>query len=175
LPGWPVECAFSDASLAGNTLYLAGRIGWIPRPENLRRKLKADQFALDGENDVLPRWSYHGRDLVLLRLRARICPAFFEKVQSIYKSLLHDQTTQRGNFIGADRSCGAAISKLQAIAGSGGIIAGRPGLIIERLLRIGEHRAGLRNDLPRASDERNYCGLLPQGSKPEPRRSPHPK
>jgi enamine deaminase RidA (YjgF/YER057c/UK114 family) len=56
LAGGSIQAPFSDAILAGNTLYLAGRIGIDPKtgkaPEKIEDEIK---ILLDGEKDVLAR------------------------------------------------------------------------------------------------------------------------
>ena len=50
MPGGPITAPFSDAILAGNTLYLAGRIGIDPKTGKVPEKIEDEiKLLLDGE------------------------------------------------------------------------------------------------------------------------------
>src|SRR5260370_10679185 len=88
LAGKFVEAAFSEAILAGNTLYLAGRIGLDPKtgkaPEKIEDEIK---ILLDGEKDVLAQAGMTMDDLVYVQISCTDL-SLFEKFNAIYNRYL---------------------------------------------------------------------------------------
>src|SRR5215467_2191951 len=100
LPGKSVQAPFSDAVLAGNTLYMAGRIGLDPKtgqaPEKIEDEIK---ILMDGEKDVLAQAGMTMDDIVYVQV---FCSdlSLFEKFNPIYKSYFTKDMPARA-FIGA--------------------------------------------------------------------------
>src|SRR6266404_6026759 len=115
LAGGPVEAPFSDAILAGNTLYLAGRIGLDPKtgkpPEKIEDEIK---ILLDGEKDVLAQAGLTMDELVYVQI---FCSdlTLFDKFNPIYKSYFTKEYPARA-FIGAGSLLRGGHFELQAIA-----------------------------------------------------------
>jgi len=115
LPGKTIQAPFSDAVLAGNTLYLAGRIGLDPKtgkaPEKIEDEIK---LLLDGEKDVLAQAGMTMDDLVYVQI---FCTdlSLFDKFNPIYKSYFTKEMPARA-FIGAGSLLRGGHFELQAIA-----------------------------------------------------------
>ena len=116
LTGGPVEAPFSDAILAGNTLYLAGRIGLDPKtgkpPEKIEDEIK---ILLDGEKEVLAAAGLTMDDLVYVQI-ASTDLSLFEKFNPIYKSYFTTKDYPAREFIGAGSLLRGGHFELQAIA-----------------------------------------------------------
>jgi len=101
LSGGPIEAPFSDAILAGNTLYLAGRIGLDPKtgkaPEKIEDEIK---LLLDGEKDVLAQAGMSMDDLVYVQIACTDL-SLFEKFNPIYRSYFTTKDYPAREFIGA--------------------------------------------------------------------------
>jgi 2-iminobutanoate/2-iminopropanoate deaminase len=116
LAGGPVEAPFSDAILAGNTLYLAGRIGLDPKtgkpPEKIEDEIK---LLLDSEKDVLAQAGMTMDDLVYVQIACTDL-SLFEKFNPIYKSYFTTKDYPAREFIGAGSLLRGGHFELQAIA-----------------------------------------------------------
>ncbi|HVO56887.1 MAG TPA: Rid family hydrolase [Dongiaceae bacterium] len=115
LPGKSVQAPFSDAILAGNTLYLAGRIGLDPKtgqaPANIEDEIK---ILLDGEKDVLAQAGFTMDDLVYVQISCTDL-TLFDKFNAIYKTYFTKEFPAR-EFIGASALLRGGHFELQAIA-----------------------------------------------------------
>ena len=86
LAGGPVQAPFSDAILAANTLYLAGRIGIDPKTGKVPEKIEDEiKLLLDGEKEVLAQAGMTMDDLVYVQIACTDL-SLFEKFNPIYKS-----------------------------------------------------------------------------------------
>jgi reactive intermediate/imine deaminase len=116
LPDKFVQAPFSDAILAGNTLYLAGRIGLDPKtgqaPEKIEDEIK---FLLDGEKAVLAQAGMTMDDLVYVQISCTDL-SLFEKFNPIYKSYFTTKDLPAREFIGAASLLRGGHFELQAIA-----------------------------------------------------------
>ena len=114
LPGKTIQAPFSDAILAGNTLYLAGRLGLDKDgkvPEKIEDEIK---LLLDGEKDVLAQAGMTMDDLVYVQISCTDL-SLFEKFNPIYKSYFTKDFPAR-EFVGAGSLLRGAHFELQAIA-----------------------------------------------------------
>jgi 2-iminobutanoate/2-iminopropanoate deaminase len=115
LPGKTVEAPFSDAILAGNTLYLAGRIGLDPKTGKAPDKIEDEiKILLDGEKDVLAQAGMTMDDLVYVQISCTDL-SLFEKFNPIYKSYFTKEYPAR-EFVGAASLLRGGHFELQAIA-----------------------------------------------------------
>ena len=91
---------FSDAVLAGNTLYLAGRIGVDPQtgkpPEDVEKEIR---LLLDGMKATLKEADMTMNDLVSVQI---FCPdlSLYDKFNEIYRTYFTDKFPARA-FIGS--------------------------------------------------------------------------
>ncbi len=116
LPDKPAQLPFSDAILAGNTLYLAGRIGLDPKtgkpPEKIEDEIK---LLLDGEKEVLGKAGMTMDDLVYVQIACADL-SLYDKFNSIYKSYFTTKDLPAREFIGAGSLLLGGHFELQAIA-----------------------------------------------------------
>ena len=116
LPEKSVQAPFSDAILAGNTLYLAGRIGLDPKtgkaPEKIEDEIK---LLLDGDKEVLAQAGMTMDDLVYVQIACTDL-SLFEKFNPIYKSYFTTKDLPAREFIGAGSLLRGGHFELQAIA-----------------------------------------------------------
>ncbi len=116
LPDTPAQLPFSDAILAGNTLYLAGRIGLDPKtgkpPEKIEDEIK---LLLDGEKEVLGKAGMTMDDLVYVQIACADL-SLYDKFNSIYKSYFTTKDLPAREFIGAGALLLGGHFELQAIA-----------------------------------------------------------
>jgi len=116
LASGPVQAPFSDAILAGNTLYLAGRIGLDPKtgkaPEKIEDEIK---ILLDGEKDVLAQAGMTMDDLVYVQISCTDL-SLFDKFNPIYKSYFATTDYPAREFVGAGSLLRGGHFELQAIA-----------------------------------------------------------
>ena len=115
-PDKVVQAPFSDGILAGNTLYLAGRIGLDPKtgkaPEKIEDEIK---LLLDSEKDVLAQAGMTMDDLVYVQIACTDL-SLFEKFNPIYKSYFTTKDYPAREFIGAGSLLRGGHFELQAIA-----------------------------------------------------------
>ncbi|MFI5108997.1 MAG: RidA family protein [Terriglobales bacterium] len=96
----PVQAPFSDAVLAGNTLYIAGRIGVDPKsgkpPDDIEQEVR---ILLDGFKSVLAETGMTMDDLVFVQV---FCPdlSLYGKFNDIYKTYFGKEYPARA-FIGS--------------------------------------------------------------------------
>jgi enamine deaminase RidA (YjgF/YER057c/UK114 family) len=116
LPEKSIQAPFSDAILAGNTLYLAGRIGLDAKtgkaPEKIEDEIK---LLLDGEKDVLAQAGMTMDDLVYVQISCTDL-SLFDKFNPIYKSYFTSKDLPAREFIGAAALLRGGHFELQAIA-----------------------------------------------------------
>jgi len=116
MAGGPITAPFSDAILAGNTLYLAGRIGIDPKtgkaPEKIEDEIK---LLLDGEKDVLAQAGMTMDDLVYVQIACTDL-SLFGKFNPIYASYFTTKDYPAREFIGAGSLLAGGHFELQAIA-----------------------------------------------------------
>jgi len=116
LAGGPIEAPFSDAILAGNTLYLAGRIGLDPKtgkaPEKIEEEIK---ILLDSEKEVLAAAGMTMDDLVYVQIACTDL-SLFDKFNPIYKTYFTTKDYPAREFIGAGSLLRGGHFELQAIA-----------------------------------------------------------
>jgi 2-iminobutanoate/2-iminopropanoate deaminase len=114
LPGKTITAPFSDAILAGNTLYLAGRLGLDKdgkAPEKVEDEIK---LLLDGEKDVLAQAGMTMDDLVYVQISCTDLK-LFDTFNPIYKTYFTKDFPAR-EFVGAGSLLRGAHFELQAIA-----------------------------------------------------------
>ncbi len=116
LAGGPVQAAFSDAILAGNTLYLAGRIGIDPKTGKVPEKIEDEvKVLLDGEKEVLAQAGMTMDDLVYVQIACTDL-SLFQKFNPIYASYFSTKDYPAREFIGAGSLLVGGHFELQAIA-----------------------------------------------------------
>ncbi len=100
LPNRAVQAPFSDAVQAGNTLYLAGRIGIEPKtgkpPDDIEQEVR---LVLDGMKETLAVAGMTMDDLVSVQV---FCPdlTLYDKFNGVYKSYFSKDFPARA-FIGS--------------------------------------------------------------------------
>ena len=110
-PGAP----FSDGVLAGNTLYLAGRLGIDPStgriPDDMEKEIRN---ILDGIKSVLKEAGMTMDDLVYVQI---FCPdvALYDKFNPIYRSYFGKDLPARA-FVGSGSLLRGAHFEVQSIA-----------------------------------------------------------
>jgi len=114
-PGGMGDLPFSNAVIAGNSVYLSGHIGFDPAT----RKPPADveqeaRFVLDGLRDTLTRSGLSLQDLVSLTV---YCPdlSLFEPFNSVYRTYFRAPFPARA-FIGSGPLLFGARFEIQGIA-----------------------------------------------------------
>jgi reactive intermediate/imine deaminase len=116
LPGGPVQAPFSDAILAGNTLYLAGRIGIDPKTGKVPEKIEDEiKLLLDGEKEVLAQAGMSMDDLVYVQIACSDL-SLFQKFNPIYAGYFSTKDYPAREFIGAGSLLAGGHFELQAIA-----------------------------------------------------------
>ena len=114
LPGKTIAAPFSDAILAGNTLYLAGRIGLDKdgkAPDKIEDEIK---LLLDGEKDVLAQAGMTMDDLVYVQISCTDLK-LFDTFNPIYKTYFTKDFPAR-EFVGAASILRGGHFEMQAIA-----------------------------------------------------------
>ena len=115
LPDRPVQAPFSDAVLAGDTLYLAGRIGLDPKtgkpPVAIEQEI---QNLLDGYKTVLAEAGMTMDDLVYVQV---FCPdlSLYDRFNGIYRSYFSKDFPARA-FVGSGLLLRGGHFEMQAIA-----------------------------------------------------------
>jgi len=107
---------FSDGILAGNTLYLAGRLGLDPKtgkaPEKIEDEIKN---LLDGEKAVLAQAGMTMDDLVYVQISCTDL-SLFDTFNPIYRTYFTTKDFPAREFVGAGSLLRGAHFELQAIA-----------------------------------------------------------
>jgi 2-iminobutanoate/2-iminopropanoate deaminase len=115
-PEKTVQAPFSDGVLAGNTLYLAGRIGLDPKtgkpPAEVEDEIK---LMLDSLKGTLTQAGMTMDDLVYVQIACTDL-SLFEKFNGIYKSYFTTKDLPAREFIGAAALLRGGHFELQAIA-----------------------------------------------------------
>jgi 2-iminobutanoate/2-iminopropanoate deaminase len=115
-PEKTVQAPFSDGILAGNTLYLAGRIGLDPKtgkpPEAVEDEIK---LMLDSLKGTLTQAGMSMDDLVYVQIACTDL-SLFEKFNGIYKTYFTTKDLPAREFIGAAALLRGGHFELQAIA-----------------------------------------------------------
>jgi 2-iminobutanoate/2-iminopropanoate deaminase len=115
LPGRTDTLPYSDAVLAGNTLYLAGRIGIDPQtgrpPEDVEKEIR---LLLDGTKNTLRAADLTMDDLVSVQV---FCPdlSLYEKFNEIYRTYFTKDFPARA-FIGSGPLLRGGHFEMQGIA-----------------------------------------------------------
>ncbi|MGB2675548.1 MAG: Rid family hydrolase [Candidatus Acidiferrum sp.] len=115
LPDKPIQAPFSNAILAGDTLYLAGSIGLDPKtgkaPERIEDEIK---LLLDGHKTTLAAAGMTMDDLVYVQV---FCTdlAYYDKFNAAYKTYFTKDFPARA-FIGAGSLLREGHFEMQAIA-----------------------------------------------------------
>ena len=115
LPDKPIQAPFSNAILAGDTLYLAGNIGLDPKtgkpPEKIEDEIK---LLLDGYKNTLAQAGMTMDDLVYVQI---FCSdlQYYDKFNAAYKTYFTKDYPARA-FIGAGSLLRGGHFELQAIA-----------------------------------------------------------
>lgn len=115
LPTRNPQLPFSDGVMAGNTLYLAGRLGTDPKtgqiPADVDQEIK---FLLDGFKDVLTTAGMTTDDLVTVTL---YCPdlTLYDKFNATYRTYFKKDFPARA-FIGSGPLLRGAHFEIQGIA-----------------------------------------------------------
>ena len=115
-PEKTVQAPFSDGILAGNTLYLAGRIGLDPKtgkpPAEIEDEIK---LMLDSLKGTLTQAGMTYDDLVYVQIACTDL-SLFDKFNPIYTSYFKTKDYPAREFIGAAALLRGGHSELQAIA-----------------------------------------------------------
>jgi 2-iminobutanoate/2-iminopropanoate deaminase len=115
-PAKTVDAPFSDGILAGNTLYLAGRIGLDPKtgkpPAEIEDEIK---LMLDSLKGTLTQAGMTMDDLVYVQIACTDL-SLFDKFNPIYKSYFTTKDYPAREFIGAGSLLRGGHFELQAIA-----------------------------------------------------------
>ena len=115
LPNRPVQAPFSDGVLAGNTLYLAGRIGVDSKtgkpPEDIEQEIR---LALDGFKATLSEAGMTMDDLVSVQV---FCPdlALYDKFNAVYQTYFSKDFPARA-FVGSGPLLRGGHFEIQGIA-----------------------------------------------------------
>jgi len=115
-PGKIVQAPYSDGILAGNTLYLAGRIGLDPKtgkpPAEIEDEIK---LMLDSLKGTLTQAGMTMDDLVYVQIACTDL-SLFDKFNPIYTSYFKTKDFPAREFIGAGSLLRGGHFELQAIA-----------------------------------------------------------
>jgi 2-iminobutanoate/2-iminopropanoate deaminase len=115
LPDKPVQAPFSNAILAGDTLYLAGNIGLDPKtgkaPEKIEDEIK---LLLDGYKTTLAAGGMTMDDLVYVQVYCTDL-AYYDKFNAAYRTYFSKDFPARA-FIGAGSLLRGGHFEMQAIA-----------------------------------------------------------
>ncbi|MGB2671853.1 MAG: RidA family protein [Candidatus Acidiferrum sp.] len=111
-----VQAPFSDAILAGNTLYLSGRIGLDPKtgkpPAQVEDEIK---LLLDGMKGTLEQAGMTTDDLVYVQIACTDL-SLYDKFNAAYKTYFTTKDYPAREFIGAATLLRGGHFELQAIA-----------------------------------------------------------
>jgi 2-iminobutanoate/2-iminopropanoate deaminase len=109
------DLPFSNAVIAGNTVYLAGHIGFDPATRKLPDDIEHEaRFVLEALRDTLTRCGLTMQDLVSLTI---FCPelSLYERFNSVYRTYVRAPFPARA-FIGSGPLLFGAHFEIQAIA-----------------------------------------------------------
>jgi 2-iminobutanoate/2-iminopropanoate deaminase len=118
LPAGAGDLPFSDAVAVGNTLYLAGHIGFDPGTRKPPSDAEQEaRYVLDSIRDTLTRAGFTVQDIVSLTI---FCPelSLFETFNQIYRTYFRPPFPARA-FIGSGPLLFGARFEIQAIAVKG--------------------------------------------------------
>ena len=116
LPDKPAQLPFSDGILAGNTLYLAGRLGLDPKTGKPPAKIEDEvKNLLEGIKSVLSPAGMTMDDLVYVQIACTDL-SLFEKFNGVYRAYFTSKDLPAREFIGAESLLRGAHFELQAIA-----------------------------------------------------------
>ena len=124
LPNRPVNAPFSDAVLVGDTLYVAGRIGFDPKTGKLPGDVEQEaRNLLDGFKAVLAKADMTMDDLVNVQV---FCSdvSLFDKWNGVYRSYFKKDFPSRA-FIGSGPLLFNAHFEMQGTAIKGGAEAAK--------------------------------------------------
>lgn len=115
LPDRPPQAAYSNAILAGDTLYIAGNIGFDPKtgkpPEKIEDEIKN---LLDSYKTLLSQAGFTMDDLVYVQISCTDL-SYYDKFNAIYKTYFTRDLPTR-EFIGAASLLRGGHFEMQAIA-----------------------------------------------------------
>lgn len=115
LPGRPIQAPFSDAVLAGDTLYLAGRIGIEPKTGKPPAEIEQEaRLMLDGFKTVLAESGMTMDDIVSVQVYCTDL-LLFDKFNGVYRGYFSKDFPARA-FIGAGSLLLGGHFEMQAIA-----------------------------------------------------------
>ncbi|HMD38963.1 MAG TPA: RidA family protein [Candidatus Acidoferrum sp.] len=115
-PDKTVVAPFSDGILAGNTLYLAGRIGLDPKTGQAPAAIEDEiKLMLDSLKGTLTQAGMSMDDLVYVQIACTDL-SLFDKFNPIYKSYFTTKDYPAREFIGAASLLRGGHFELQAIA-----------------------------------------------------------
>jgi 2-iminobutanoate/2-iminopropanoate deaminase len=115
LPDKPIQAPFSNAILAGDTLYLAGSLGLDPKTGKAPDKIEDEiKILLDGYKATLAQANMTMDDLVYVQI---FCSdlAYYDKFNAAYKAYFSKDFPARA-FIGAGSLLRGGHFEMQAIA-----------------------------------------------------------
>ncbi|MGB7284568.1 MAG: Rid family hydrolase [Candidatus Acidiferrum sp.] len=111
-----VQAPFSDAILAGNTLYLSGRIGLDPKTGKAPAQVEDEiKLLLDGLKGTLAQAGMTRDDLVYVQIACSDL-SLYDKFNQIYKTYFTTKDFPAREFIGAAALLRGGHFELQAIA-----------------------------------------------------------
>ena len=114
-PGGMGDLPFNNAVAAGNTVYLAGHIGFDPATRKLPDDIEHEaRFVLDALHDTLSRSGLSLQDVVSLTI---YCPelSLYDRFNSVYRTYFRAPFPARA-FIGSGPLLFGAHFEIQAIA-----------------------------------------------------------
>lgn len=115
LPGRTVSAPFSDGVLAGNTLYLAGRLGIDPQTNKIPDDIEKEaRLMIDGIRATLTEAGMTMDDLVYVQI---FCAdiSLFDRFNTVYRSYFKKDFPARA-FIGSGPLLRGAHFEMQGIA-----------------------------------------------------------
>jgi 2-iminobutanoate/2-iminopropanoate deaminase len=114
-PGAPGDLPFSNAVIAGNTVYLAGHIGFDPGTRKVPEDIGCEaRFMLDALRETLTRCGLTTHDLVSLTVYCSDV-SLFDRFNAVYRTYLRAPFPARA-FIGSGPLLFGARFEIQGIA-----------------------------------------------------------
>jgi reactive intermediate/imine deaminase len=115
-PDKVVQAPYSDGILAGNTLYLAGRIGLDPKTGKAPAEVEEEvKLLLDSLKGTLTQAGMTMDDLVYVQIACTDL-SLYDKFNAVYKSYFTTKDFPAREFIGAGSLLRGGHFELQAIA-----------------------------------------------------------